>query len=92
MQEWQDNSPLCCCEYWNIEQERSHILGCCCNCEDLDDGVERLRVFFFCLLVNFVFSQSLSLDKIVTSSCFQLYLICCICTSISSGKGGGAFY
>lgn len=42
---------------------------------------------FFNLLVNCVFSQSLSLDKIVTSSCFQLYLICCICTSISSGGG-----
>jgi len=45
MQEWQDSSPLCCCEYWNIQQERSHILGCFCNCDDLDDGVERLRVF-----------------------------------------------
>lgn len=44
MQEWQDSSPLCCCEYWNIQQERSHILGCCCNCEDLDDGVERIFV------------------------------------------------
>ncbi|XP_069691820.1 palmitoyltransferase ZDHHC23 isoform X1 [Periplaneta americana] len=43
-QEWQDNSPLCCCEYWNINQERSHILGCCCNCEDFDESVERLVV------------------------------------------------
>jgi hypothetical protein len=41
-QDWQDSSPLCCCEYWNIQQERSHILGCCCNCEDLDESVERL--------------------------------------------------
>ncbi|PSN49567.1 hypothetical protein C0J52_09748 [Blattella germanica] len=44
-QEWQDNSPLCCCEYWNIQHERSHILGCCCNCEDFDESVERLIGF-----------------------------------------------
>nr|CAD7586057.1 unnamed protein product [Timema genevievae] len=43
-QEWKYsgvNSPLCCCEYYNTEQERSHLLGCCCNCEDLDQGFDR---------------------------------------------------
>jgi hypothetical protein len=45
--------------------------------------------FFIYLLVYCMFSQSLGLDKIVTSSCFQLHLICCICTSVSSGGGGG---
>ncbi|GFG30496.1 hypothetical protein Cfor_08119 [Coptotermes formosanus] len=72
-QEWQDSSPLCCCEYWNIQQERSHILGCCCNCEDLDDGVERLQAIFFSAFEMDV-SSSLSCDKIVASTCLQLHV------------------
>jgi hypothetical protein len=46
---------------------------------------------FFYALVNCMFSQSLSLDQIVTNSCFQQCLICCVCTGISSG-GGGVHY
>ncbi|KAG8240345.1 hypothetical protein J437_LFUL000820 [Ladona fulva] len=37
-----EKNPLCCCEYLNLKQERSHILGYCCDCQELDDGVERL--------------------------------------------------
>lgn len=28
--------PLCLCEYYNKENQRSHILMCCCNCDALD--------------------------------------------------------
>ncbi|RZC42496.1 palmitoyltransferase ZDHHC23 [Asbolus verrucosus] len=34
--------PLCCCEYFDNNNERSHILACCCNCVDLDEGFESL--------------------------------------------------
>ncbi|KAJ3626557.1 hypothetical protein MTP99_017044 [Tenebrio molitor] len=34
--------PLCCCEYFDNNDERSHILACCCNCVDLDEGFESL--------------------------------------------------
>lgn len=29
-------SHLCCCEYFDKDQQRFHILGCCCNCLDFD--------------------------------------------------------
>ena len=29
-------SPLCLCEYYNKNNERVHLLMCCCNCEALD--------------------------------------------------------
>ncbi|XP_075146792.1 zinc finger DHHC-type palmitoyltransferase GABPI isoform X1 [Haematobia irritans] len=29
-------STLCCCEYIDREQQRFHILACCCNCADFD--------------------------------------------------------
>lgn len=32
---------LCCCEYIDIDNERNHLLGCCCNCVDLDLCVDR---------------------------------------------------
>jgi palmitoyltransferase len=32
---------LCCCEYENIEGEKSHILACCCDCHSLDQIVDR---------------------------------------------------
>lgn len=32
---------LCCCEYENMDGERSHILACCCDCEALDQIVDR---------------------------------------------------
>ncbi|CAC5402595.1 ZDHHC [Mytilus coruscus] len=32
---------LCCCEYENLDGERSHILACCCDCEALDQIVDR---------------------------------------------------
>ncbi|XP_046387549.1 palmitoyltransferase ZDHHC23-B-like isoform X2 [Ischnura elegans] len=35
-----ENNPLCCCEYFNLKEERSHLLGCCCDCQELDDNVE----------------------------------------------------
>lgn len=33
--------PLCCCEYTNIDGERSHLLTCCCDCRHLDQLIER---------------------------------------------------
>ncbi|XP_043223671.1 palmitoyltransferase ZDHHC23-B-like [Amphibalanus amphitrite] len=36
-----DQDPLCCCEYINIDGERSHLLALCCDCEAIDDTVDR---------------------------------------------------
>ncbi|XP_067009768.2 palmitoyltransferase ZDHHC23 isoform X3 [Anabrus simplex] len=43
MSDWRRSDPLCCCEYVNSNDERSHILECCCNCEVLDQTCERLN-------------------------------------------------
>lgn len=32
---------LCCCEYFDENNERNHILGCCCNCIEFDMCVDR---------------------------------------------------
>lgn len=37
-----EDGALCCCEYFDIHEERNHILACCCNCEDLDVAFDRL--------------------------------------------------
>ena len=37
-----DPSPLCCCEYHNTAGERSHLLALCCDCEALDQAVDRM--------------------------------------------------
>lgn len=34
--------PLCCCEYQNRRGERAHLLGLCCDCEDLDRVADSL--------------------------------------------------
>ena len=34
-------SPLCCCEYTNLQGQRSHILAVCCDCVDLDNSVDQ---------------------------------------------------
>lgn len=36
-----DPDPLCCCEYYDFKNERSHILTCCCNCDVLDELATR---------------------------------------------------
>ena len=33
-----EENPLCLCEYYNKNNERTHILFCCCNCEAFDDA------------------------------------------------------
>lgn len=35
-EEKETSSGLCCCEYIDKDQQRFHILGCCCNCLDFD--------------------------------------------------------
>ncbi|KAJ8964572.1 hypothetical protein NQ314_004876 [Rhamnusium bicolor] len=37
-----ESGPLCCCEYYDVNHERNHILACCCNCVDLDEAFESL--------------------------------------------------
>ena len=37
-----DESALCCCEYYNRRGERAHVLGCCCACDELDSAADRL--------------------------------------------------
>ena len=34
--------PLCCCEYYSQEGERSHLLALCCDCVALDEAVDSL--------------------------------------------------
>ena len=34
--------PLCCCEYFTKEGERSHLLALCCDCVALDEAVDSL--------------------------------------------------
>lgn len=36
-----DASPLCCCEYFNIKGERTHLLALCCECDELDNAVDQ---------------------------------------------------
>jgi len=36
------DSALCCCEYWNTQGERSHLLGLCCDCEAVDRAADSL--------------------------------------------------
>ncbi|SPP79555.1 palmitoyltransferase ZDHHC23 isoform X1 [Drosophila guanche] len=41
--ETQPKRTLCCCEYIaQANNQKSHLLGCCCNCEDLDLVCTRL--------------------------------------------------
>lgn len=32
---------LCCCEYIDRHGSRSHMVACCCDCEDLDEACDR---------------------------------------------------
>lgn len=34
-------NPLCCCEYIDRNNERNHLIGCCCNCIDFDQAFDR---------------------------------------------------
>lgn len=36
-----DPSPLCCCEYYNLRGQRTHLIALCCDCEDLDNAVDQ---------------------------------------------------
>uniref|UniRef100_UPI0035900607 palmitoyltransferase ZDHHC23 isoform X2 n=1 Tax=Myxine glutinosa TaxID=7769 RepID=UPI0035900607 len=35
-------SELCCCEYINLQGEMTHLLACCCDCEELDSTCDSL--------------------------------------------------
>lgn len=35
-----DEGPLCCCEYYNIRKQRTHLLTFCCECDELDKTVD----------------------------------------------------
>lgn len=37
-----DTDPLCCCEYYDRNSARNHILACCCNCTDVDESFDSL--------------------------------------------------
>lgn len=34
-------SPLCCCEYRNVEGQRTHIFAFCCECDELDNAADQ---------------------------------------------------
>lgn len=43
--DYDDHHPensLCCCEYFDHNQERTHLLACCCNCSEFDQCCENL--------------------------------------------------
>ncbi|XP_018324777.1 palmitoyltransferase ZDHHC23 [Agrilus planipennis] len=37
-----ENEALCCCEYYDVNNERNHILTCCCNCLEFDEAFDNL--------------------------------------------------
>ncbi|XP_059472856.1 palmitoyltransferase ZDHHC23-B [Neocloeon triangulifer] len=37
----EENNFLCFCEYVNLKRQRSHLLGCCCDCEHVDEYFDR---------------------------------------------------
>lgn len=39
------NNSLCCCEYYNENGIRSHLLTFCCNCEAIDQTFDRYLSF-----------------------------------------------
>lgn len=47
-----ESVPLCCCEYYDKDHERNHILACCCNCVDLDEAFERYFCQNYFIIVN----------------------------------------
>ncbi|XP_028401302.1 palmitoyltransferase ZDHHC23-like [Dendronephthya gigantea] len=36
----EEDDPLCCCEYYNIREQRTHLLTFCCECDELDKSVD----------------------------------------------------
>lgn len=36
-----DPTPLCCCEYYDSNRERRHVLECLCNCVYLDEAFDK---------------------------------------------------
>ena len=36
----EDEGPLCCCEYYNIRKQRTHLLTFFCECDELDKTVD----------------------------------------------------
>ncbi len=58
--------PLCCCEYRNRRGERAHLLGLCCDCEDVDrSAILKLRISWFAHHVCFCSSAVLFLASAI---------------------------
>jgi palmitoyltransferase len=36
-----NSSPLCCCEYYNVNGQRTHLITLFCDCEDLDNAADQ---------------------------------------------------
>ena len=36
----EDDGPLCCCEYYNIREQKVHLLTFCCECDELDKAAD----------------------------------------------------
>jgi hypothetical protein len=37
-----DEDVLCCCEYFNQDGDRAHLLGLLCDCVEVDDAFDRM--------------------------------------------------
>lgn len=61
-----DSEPLCCCEYVDDNQQINHILACCCNCYDLDEGFERC----ICKNIHFDINNHKLLLRLITGQGF----------------------
>lgn len=61
---WDDNSPLCCCEYYDKKQQRSHILGCCCYCDELDNFTDKYDSKFN-IKLNFIIRLPYNTNRLI---------------------------
>lgn len=54
-----NDNPLCLCEYYNKNNERVHMLMCCCNCDAVDSLCT--NILCSCCSNSTVYSDNLSL-------------------------------
>ena len=62
----QDDSPLCCCEYFDRHGNRNHVLGLLCACDDLGGAA---TAFFAAALPAAIKSTKFSLRLMIGCAC-----------------------
>ncbi|XP_071957928.1 palmitoyltransferase ZDHHC23-like [Antedon mediterranea] len=64
------DGPLCCCEYENINGEKSHVLAAFCDCEDVDSVCDRLCKGYSVPNEKYQRIQEVCLDRVRVPTCF----------------------